>query len=138
MAARQAVCRGAVVALCAGGVAVCGCALRTASADGPIIMVTVPDSDGRALVLPSRIKHKIESKTIEYNAAAGKGRVTVCFKSQVDFAEARKYAKSIIEDVINDKNTVMTSGEKPPPGKYESLNENLQGNVLEMEFHALN
>lgn len=83
---------------------------------------------GIAKILTIRIEN------LTYDSATRRGRIVTSFgPGQEQFA--RTWIKdSIMEPLVKDKNILLTTGVEPPPGKYYSLGEKIDGNVLEIEF----
>ena len=71
---------------------------------------------------------------LDYDAQSRRGKITVQFNSAVGTEEAREWARRNIETLANDKNIVLISGKRPPPGQYTSLGETWRKDTLEIEF----
>ena len=84
---------------------------------------------GRAAVLT------ITPEALSYDAVTRRGRLSVRFSpGQAEWA--REWARRNIENLVRDKNILLTTGERPPPGHYTSLSEKWNGDILEIEFRT--
>ena len=73
-----------------------------------------------------------------YDNVTRRGKFSVRFGDcQLDqLGKAREYIRKNIEKIVCDKNIVLETGTMPPPGRYRSLGEKKNGNILEIEFEA--
>ena len=82
---------------------------------------------GRAAVLT------IAPESLSYDAVTRRGRLSVRFNpGQAE--EARAWIRGNIETLARDKNIRLVTGQLPPAATYYSLDERIEGNVMEIEF----
>lgn len=108
--------------------------------------VTNPNENGR-LAIVNFSDVKVESRRISglavvvsikvvslsYDANTRRGKLLVRFNpGQVD--ESRKWVLENIAMLARDKNIMLTAGVLPPPGNFSVVKENVDGNMLEIEF----
>ena len=84
---------------------------------------------GRALVISAT-----PTALLDYDAHTRRGRMTVRFNTAIGTDDARAWARRNIEALARDKNIILTSGTRPPEGRYVSLGEKWHENTLEIEF----
>ena len=84
--------------------------------------------EGRATML------SIKPVSLTYDATKRRGKLSVQFnQGQVEEA-ARTWIRRNIETLARDKNIQLTTDERPPAGRFYSLGEKTEGNVMEIEF----
>ena len=87
--------------------------------------------EGRAVVLT------ISVTSLAYDPNTRMGKLAVKVNAN-QFEEARKWVRKNIETLATDKNIVLTSGERPAPGRFTLGREefNKESNILEIEFQT--
>ena len=77
----------------------------------------------------------LSPERVSYNEITRRGKFSVRFGNG-QYEAARAWARKNIETLVRDKNIVLETGTIPPPGRYRSLGEKKNGNILEIEFEA--
>lgn len=73
-----------------------------------------------------------------YDDTTRRGHVQIRINEDMAPAEAEQWARDSIEAIVEDKNLVVISGDRPPPGaKYRILDEKCENGVLTIWFSAV-
>ena len=100
--------------------------------DGLVVEFSDVKVDGRRIQGCAAVL-SLKPVSLTYDAITRHGKLSVQFNpGQAEFACA--WIRRNIETLARDKNIMIVTGQTPPEGRYYSVAEKIEGNVMEIEF----